>query len=98
MLIYVAHTDLTHEDIEHAAAVTRRLQYQNPADTFVCPVNAFSHLRDSRMTVKEYKNLRHDLLSACDMLLVASFTDRAVREDIACAKLLHKEVRQLGKN
>ena len=98
MLIYVAHSDLTQQDIEHAYAVTRRLQYRNPADSFICPVIAFSHLRDSRITVKEYKGIRHDLLSACDILLIASDTDRAVREDIACAKAIHKEVRKLGKN
>lgn len=97
MLVYVAHTDLTQEDIQEARKLVRHLQMKYPEDCFLCPIFAFSPIASANISGKQYELIRQDLLSACDLLLICSPTDNAMRQDIACAKRMGLGVKRIAK-
>lgn len=96
MLIYVSHRfGGKPSNIERAKKITHDLQIKDLANCYICPLTAFSHLGVGEVDPKYKMAVRLDLLSVCDVLLVASRTSEEVRQEIEFAQLVGMEVRYL---
>lgn len=96
MLIYVAHRyggDV--ENIERAAVITHDLQVKDLQNAYICPLLTFSHLGYQEISWDDEMALCLDMLSACDVLLVASSVSKGVQMEIDFANLVGMEVRYL---
>lgn len=96
MLIYVAHRysgDL--ENIEKAKKITHDLQVKDLANCYVCPLLTFSHLEYGEIGYENELEICIDLLSACDVIVVASEVSKGVQAEIDFAKLVKMEVMRL---
>lgn len=88
MLIYV-----THDNIEQAKAITRDLQVADLDNCYISPLIALQHLRRYELAYSSEMNLRLDLLSVCDKLLVAcDYISEDINEEIEFAELVGMEV------
>ena len=99
MLIYIAHAysgDKT--NIEKAKKITHDLQVKDLANCYICPLLTFSHLEYGEIGFDAEMELCLDLLSACDVLVVASEISKGVQTEIDFAKLVKMEVMKLDEN
>ena len=93
MMVYVSHRyDGKYETTDNARRILKRLQAEYPTDCFICPIFAFSHLGNKEMTFEQRRELRRDLISVFDYMIVASDEDEYVIEDIEFANLIGMEV------
>ncbi len=93
MIFYVAHAysgDKT--NIEKAKKITHDLQVKDLANCYICPLLALSHLEYDEIGYDAEMELRLDLLSVCDRLIVASEISKKVQMEIDFAKLVKMEV------
>lgn len=93
MLIYVAHcygNDL--QNVEKAKKITHDLQIADMANTYICPLLAFSHLAYEEVGYDEEMELCIDLLSECQKIIVASNISKGVAKEIEFAELVGMEV------
>ena len=99
MLVYVAHKYGNDKDnIERAKKITHDLQVKDLANCYICPLLTLSHLEYGEIGFDDEMELCLDLLSACDVLVVASEISRGVQMEIDFAKLVKMEVMRLDEN
>ena len=93
MLYYVAHcyqADLN--NLERAKRITRNLQINDLENTYLCPLLTLSHLKYGEIGIDAEMELCYDLLSACDVLIVASEITLGVQLEINFAEMVGMEV------
>jgi hypothetical protein len=96
MLIYVAHKFGGNiANIDKAKKITHDLQIKDLENAYICPLNAFSHLGYNEIGYDQEIDLCLDLLTVCDVLLVASEPSQGVKREIEFAELVGMEVRYL---
>ena len=96
MLIYIAHKfsgDKT--NIEKAKKITHDLQVKDLANCYICPLLVFSHLEYGEIGFDAEMELCLDILSECEMLIVASEISKGVQMEIDFAKLVKMEVMRI---
>lgn len=99
MLIYVSHRYLGDtENIEKAKKITHDLQVKDTTNCYICPLLTFSHLEYGEIGHENELEICIDLLSACDVLVVASEVSKGVQAEIDFAKLVKMEVMRLDEN
>ena len=96
MLYYV--TMARHLSVGYARSVTHSLQVVDTENTYICPNLALQHVSESDVGRDWLKELRFDLLCACDAVLIVSSMDDMVADEVELAKKLQMEVRYLGDN
>lgn len=99
MIYYVAHAysgDKT--NIEKAKKITRDLQVKDLANCYICPLLTFSHLEYGEIGKDNETELRLDLLTCADCLIVASEIDKQMQTEVEFAKLVKMEVIRLDEN
>lgn len=93
MMYYVAHRyggdDL---NVYRAREITRELQLSDPKNCYVCPLLTFQDLEYDELGYDVAMDLCIDLLSVCDVLIVASEISEGVRREIEFAELVGMEV------
>lgn len=95
-LIYVSHEYSGNpRNIFKAKRITRDLQINDLENAYVCPWSNFSFLDIEELTREERTDLHLDLLSVCDVLLVASEADCYVNAELEFAELVGMEVRYI---
>jgi hypothetical protein len=96
MVFYIAHCyGGKPENIERAKKIAHDLQKKDLANTYICPLMAFSHLEYGEIGYDEEMELCLDILSLCDKLIVASEVSKGVEKEIAFAELIELEVEYL---
>ena len=96
MIIYVAHkADGQTVNIERAKKILRELQANDLDNTYICPLTALVHIWETDIDYQDEMELRLDLLSVSDVLLVASEITETVQKEIDFANEIHMEVRWL---
>lgn len=96
MTIYVSHCyGGKEENIERAKKITHDLQINDLANTYICPLMLFSHLRYGEVGYDAEMELCLDILSNCDKLIVASDITKGVAKEIDFANLVGMEVEYL---
>ena len=98
MMYYVAHKySANPANIERAKKVTHDLQVNDPLNCYICPLLAFSHLEYNELGYEAELDLCIDLLSVCDVLIVASdfINSNGVKKEIDFANSVGMEVKYL---
>ena len=99
MIFYVGHCFFGDKaNIERARKITHDLQVKDIANCYICPLLAFSDLEYGEMVYENELEICLDLLSACDVLVVASEVSKGVQRVIDFAKLVRMEVLRLDEN
>ena len=83
-------------NMERAKKITHDLQIENPTHCFICPILAFSHLQYGEIGYDDEIELCLDLLSLCDILIVASDVSQGVQKEIDFARMVGMEVIDLA--
>lgn len=97
MVYYVAHAyQGNKENVEKATKITHNLQLTDLENTYICPLNMFSHLGYNEIGYEEEMQLCLDVLSLCDKLIVASYITEGVSREIEFAELVGMEVEYLS--
>ena len=97
MLLYLAHKyQGKQENVERAKKITHDLQMENPTQCVVCPLLNFSSLDYGEIGYEQEMEICLDLLSACDVLIVASDVSDGVRKEIDFARMVGMEVIDLA--
>ena len=97
MLLYLAHKyQGKQENVERAKKIAHDLQMENPTQCVVCPLLNFSSLDYGEIGYEQEMEICLDLLSACDVLIVASDVSDGVREEIDFARMAGMEVIDLA--
>ena len=92
-MYYVSHAyGGKEENYNRAKKITHDLQIARPQDCFLCPLLALSHLEYNEMDYDAQMEICFDLLSVCDVLIVASELSEGVRREIEFAKMVDMEV------
>ena len=89
MIYYVSSTDK--ENIERTM---QELQKRDLKNCYISPLIAFSHLDNADIEGEDIAELRLDLLTCADCLIILD----AVKEEIEFAKLVKMEVMRLDEN
>ena len=98
MMYYVAHCyGGDSQNIEKAKKITRDLQINDLANTYICPLLTFSHLKYNELGFNDEMALCIDLLLVCDKLLVTSEISKGVQYEIDVARKVGMEVLTLEK-
>lgn len=93
MLLYLAHEfQGDPKNMERARKIAHDLQMDRPLDCVVCPLLNFSFLEYGELGFKEELELCIDLLSVCDVLIVASDVSEGVQFEIDHARKFGMEV------
>jgi hypothetical protein len=94
LIVYVSHAFSNDEkDIENAKKITHDLQMKDLANLYVCPLLALSHIERGEISNCDEIELRFDLLSCADRLIIASETiSKDVQKEINFAELVKMEV------
>ena len=93
MLYYVAHCYQGNlENLARAKKITRKLQLADLENTYLCPLLTLSHLQYGEIGLDAEMELCYDLLSVCDVLIVASEITLGVQLEIDFARLVGMEV------
>ena len=93
MLVYVAHRyGCDPANIELAKKITHDLQVSDLDNCYICPLLAFSHLDYGEIGCEQEMEICLDLLSVCDVLIVASDISDGVQKEIDFARLFGMEV------
>ena len=79
-------------NIKVAKKITHDLQTNDLQNTYICPLLALSHLGYKEIGRDEEMELRLDILSVCDVLVVASEVSYGVQMEIDFAHLVGMEV------
>lgn len=99
MICYVGHCfGGDKANIEKAKKITHDLQVKDLANCYVCPLLTFSHLEYGEVGYDDEIELRLDLLSCADRLIVASNVSKGLQKEIDFAKLVKMEVMRLEEN
>ena len=96
-LYYVSHRfggDTT--NIERAKKITHDLQVADLDNCYICPLLTFSHLKYGEIGYEQEMEICLDLLSVCDVLIVASEPSKGVQKEIDFARLVGMEVIDLA--
>ena len=95
--IYVSHKFGGDPDnMERAKKITNDLQVADLENCYICPLLAFSHLDYGEIGYDQEMEICLDLLSVCDVLIVASDISDGVQEEIDFAHLVGMEVIDLA--
>ena len=96
MVYYVAHSyGGKQENVRRAKRITHDLQMNDMENCYICPLTAFSHLAYKEIGYDNEMALCLDLLSVCDVLIVASEASEGVQREIDFANLVGMEVKYL---
>ena len=96
MMYYVAHAHGGKpENVERAKKITHDLQVKDLANTYICPLMLFSHLRYGEVGYDAEMELCIDILSNCDKLIVASEITKGVSMEVDFANLVGMEIEYL---
>ena len=99
MICYVSHVFQNKElNYERAKKVMRHLQKNDFANCYICPLMTFSYLGYGETVKDGETELRLDLLTCADRLIIASEIDKQMETEIKFAKLVKMEVFQLDEN
>ena len=96
-LYYVSHRfggDTT--NIERAKKITHDLQVADLDNCYICPLLTFSHLKYGEIGYEQEMEICLDLLSACDVLIIASDISEGVQKEIDFARMVGMEVIELA--
>ena len=96
-LYYVSHRfggDTT--NIERAKKITHDLQVADLDNCYICPLLTFSHLKYGEIGYEQEMEICLDLLSVCDVLIVASEPSKGVQKEIDFARMVGMEVIDLA--
>ena len=97
MLVYVAHRyGGDPANLERAKKITHDLQVTDLDNCYICPLLTFSHLKYGEIGYDEELELCLDILSASDVLLVASDISKGVQKEIDFARMVGMEVVDLA--
>ena len=96
-LYYVAHRfGGDPANIERAKKITHDLQVADLDNCYICPLLTFSHLKYGEIGYDQEMEICLDLLSVCDVLIVASEPSKGVQKEIDFAKMVGMEVIDLA--
>lgn len=101
MICYVAHSfGGNPNNVERAKKIIHDLQINDLENCYISPLTAFSYLQHKEISYDEKMALCLDLLSVCDMLIVASKfgESKGVQMEIEFAHLIGMEVKYLEHN
>ena len=90
MIYYVAH-EL--DDAEKATKITWHLQMNDTQNCYICPALAFAHIKGNEIGADAVKDLKLDLLTVCDGLIIPEGVNADEEERLA--KLIKMEVLRL---
>ena len=97
MLVYVAHRyGGDPANLERAKKITHDLQVSDLDNCYICPLLTFSHLKYGEIGYEQEMEICLDLLSVCDVLIVASDISDGVQKEIDFAKMVGMEVIDLA--
>lgn len=97
MLLYLAHKYQGGKaNMERVKKIAHDLQMENPDHCIVCPLLNFSFLDYGEIGYDQEMEICLDLLSACDVLIVASDISDGVQKEIDFAKMVGMEVIDLA--
>ena len=97
MLVYVAHRyGCDPANIELAKKITHDLQVSDLDNCYICPLLTFSHLKYGEIGYEQEMEICLDLLSACDVLIIASDISECVQKEIDFARMVGMEVIDLA--
>ena len=97
MLVYVAHRyGCDPANIELAKKITHDLQVSDLDNCYICPILTFSHLKYGEIGYEQEMEICLDLLSACDVLIIASDISEGVQKEIDFARMVGMEVIDLA--
>ena len=97
MLVYVAHRyGGDPANIERAKKITHDLQVADLDNCYICPLLTFSYLKYGEIGYEQEMEICLDLLSVCDVLIVASDISDGVQKEIDFARLVGMEVIDLA--
>ena len=83
-------------NIERAKKITHGLQVADLENCYICPLLAFSHLDYGEIGCEQEMEICLDLLSVCDVLIVASDVSDGVQKEIDFARMVGMEVVDLA--
>ena len=83
-------------NIERAKKITHDLQVSDLNNCYICPLLTFSHLKYGEIGCDEELELCLDILSASDVLIVASEPSKGVQKEIDFARMVGMEVIDLA--
>lgn len=83
-------------NLERAKKITHNLQVSDLNNCYICPLLAFSHLKYGEIGYDEELELCIDILSAADVLIVASEPSKGVQKEIDFARMVGMEVIDLA--
>ena len=93
MLYYVSHLCTRNPaDLYRIRAIVSELQLDDLENCYLCPAIVFSHLTNKDIPFDEEMELRLDLLSACDTLVVIPDIGRKEKREMEYAEMVGMEV------
>lgn len=93
LIYYVAHCyQGDSRNLDRARHITRQLQIKDLDNTYLCPLLTLSHLKYGEIGIDAEMELCYDLLSACDVLIIASEITLGVQLEIDFAEMVGMEV------
>lgn len=99
MIYYVGHCfNGDKANIEKAKKITHDLQVKDLANCYICPLLTFSNLEYGEIGLDNELELRLDLLTCVDRLIIASEIDKQTKTEIEFAKLVKMEVVRLDED
>ena len=97
MLLYLAHKYQGNQaNIERVKKIAHDLQMDNPNHCVVCPLLNFSCLGYGEIGYEQEMEICLDLLSVCDVLIVASDISDGMQKEIDFARMVGMEVVDLA--
>ena len=96
-LYYVSHRFCGDpSNIDRAKKITHDLQVADLDNCYICPLLTFSHLKYGEIGYEQEMEICLDLLSVCDVLIVASDVSKGVQKEIDFARMVGMEVIDLA--
>ena len=96
-MIYVSHKfGGVPANMERAKKITHDLQVADLDNCYICPLLTFSHLKYGEIGYDQEMEICLDLLSVCDVLIVASEPSKGVQKEIDFARMVGMEVIDLA--
>ena len=83
-------------NIERAKKITHDLQVADLDNCYICPLLTFSHFKYGEIGYEQEMEICLDLLSVCDVLIVASEPSKGVQKEIDFARMVDMEVIDLA--
>lgn len=99
MLYFISHKNGgIPENVERAKKITHDLQVNDLANTYISPLLMFSHMRYGEIGYEAEKELCLDILSSCDVLIIASEISAGMQDELDFAKSVGMEVMEIDEN